>query len=354
MGPLLHRGGRVIKKFDKNREFNRYLNSVRYLDFFVKNVIELLKEEGRYENSVIVITGDHGEGFREHGRSQHDNVIYEEGLRVPLLIHAPGLTDQGIEVTRESRQTDILPTATELAGFDLPDEPYDGHPLTDADAPKRPIYSHCWYDKRCMSVVRDGFKYIHHFGTRADEAFQVNLDPTEVSDIISQIEDRAKHTDELMKWRTELLNRYVNFYNGLIASSISKKPFEYANKDGGLIGAGVVMRGWEIEPERPRPGDRVRVSIGYQVFKTPPAKWKAKLDVWFGGEVNFGKVEDLKHTPVYGLVDYDKWEPGLFVRDTFDIEVPKKATAFTLRVMAPEDTGGGSVTIDVPIEGAAP
>jgi phosphoglycerol transferase MdoB-like AlkP superfamily enzyme len=334
-----------IKKFDTDREFNRYLNSVRYLDFFVKNVIEMLKEEGRYENSVIVITGDHGEGFREHGRSQHDNVIYEEGLRVPLLIHAPGLTDGGAVVTRESRQTDILPTATELAGFDLPDDPYDGHPLTDPDAPKRPIYSHCWYDKRCMSVVRDGFKYIHHFGTRPDEAFQIDLDPTEVSDLIAEVEDPSVHIDELKAWRAALLDRYVDFYNGLIASSISDTPFDYAHNDGGLIGAGVVMRGWEVEPAAPRPGERVRVSIGYQVFKTPPAKWKAKLGLWFGGT-----LEHLEHVPVYGLVPYDKWEPGLFIRDTFELEVPRDATAFTLHVSAPEDTGGGSVTIDVPID----
>jgi hypothetical protein len=75
--------------FDENDQLNRYQNSVRYQDFFLRNLIDQYKELGLYEDTVFVLYGDHGEAFGEHERFQHDNVPYEEGLRIPLLIHDP-------------------------------------------------------------------------------------------------------------------------------------------------------------------------------------------------------------------------------------------------------------------------
>jgi lipoteichoic acid synthase len=51
----------------------------------VKHLLEQYKELGLYEETIFVLYGDHGEAFGEHGLYQHDNVAYEEGLRVPLL-----------------------------------------------------------------------------------------------------------------------------------------------------------------------------------------------------------------------------------------------------------------------------
>jgi hypothetical protein len=79
-----------LEDFSEDEELNRYLNCLRYQDFFVRNLIEQYKELGYYEETIFVVYGDHGEGFGEHGRWRHEDVIWEEGARVPLLIHAPG------------------------------------------------------------------------------------------------------------------------------------------------------------------------------------------------------------------------------------------------------------------------
>ncbi len=78
---------------------NRYLNSVRNQDFFLKNLFEQYKELGLYEDTVFVLVGDHGEAFGEHGRFQHDNAIYEEGIKVPLIIHDPKRFENGTRLT---------------------------------------------------------------------------------------------------------------------------------------------------------------------------------------------------------------------------------------------------------------
>ena len=95
---IQHRAPRLLppycatgtKHFVEDDKLNRYLNSVRYLDFFLKNLIEQYKKLGLYENTIFIIFGDHGEGFGEHGRYVHEDNPYEESLKIPLIIHAPG------------------------------------------------------------------------------------------------------------------------------------------------------------------------------------------------------------------------------------------------------------------------
>ncbi|MGH3147525.1 MAG: LTA synthase family protein, partial [Rubrobacter sp.] len=61
------------KEFSDRDVVNRYLNTVRYQDFFLRNLFAQYRELGLYEDTIFVILGDHGEGFGEHGLKQHDN-----------------------------------------------------------------------------------------------------------------------------------------------------------------------------------------------------------------------------------------------------------------------------------------
>ena len=79
-----------LEDFSKDDQLKRYLNCLRYQDFFVRNLIEQYKELGHYEDTIFVLYGDHGEDFGEHGRFRHEDVIWEEGARVPLIVHALG------------------------------------------------------------------------------------------------------------------------------------------------------------------------------------------------------------------------------------------------------------------------
>ncbi len=110
-----------LKDFSKDDMLNRYLNCLRYQDFFVRNLINQYKELGHYEDMVFVIYGDHGEGFGEHGRWRHEDVIWEEGARVPLIIHAPWFFEDGERVEGLVNHTDILPTVLDLLGYELPE-----------------------------------------------------------------------------------------------------------------------------------------------------------------------------------------------------------------------------------------
>ena len=107
------------KDFAEDDALNRYQNEVRYLDFFVKNIIEQYKEMGLYDDTIFVIYGDHGEGFGEHDLYQHDNTIYEEGIRIPLIVHDPERFHSGERIETLTNQMDILPTVFDLLGYEV-------------------------------------------------------------------------------------------------------------------------------------------------------------------------------------------------------------------------------------------
>src|SRR5215218_8329550 len=116
-------GGR---RFAEDDEFNRYLNAVRYQDFFLRNLFDQYKKLGLYDETTFIVFGDHGEGFDEHGLKQHDNTIYEEGLRIPFVIHQPGRWEEGTTVEPAVNELDILPTVADLLGYEVRGSAYPG------------------------------------------------------------------------------------------------------------------------------------------------------------------------------------------------------------------------------------
>lgn len=117
---------KFIDEYDsKSGTLNRYFQTVRYMDEALRHFFQQLKEEGLYENSIIVMYGDH------YGISENHNEAMEQYLgkevtpyvsaqlqQVPLYIHIPGVTDQGKgkTISKIGGQIDLKPTLLHLMG----------------------------------------------------------------------------------------------------------------------------------------------------------------------------------------------------------------------------------------------
>jgi arylsulfatase A-like enzyme len=91
-----------------------YDAEIFYLDLHVGKLMASLRERGVYENTIFVITSDHGEEFFEHGGVLHRQTLFEEVLAVPLFIFGPGVEPQEIDQTVGTPQ--LFSTVLELAG----------------------------------------------------------------------------------------------------------------------------------------------------------------------------------------------------------------------------------------------
>ena len=96
-----------------------YAGEIAYIDNCIGRVLERLRTLGVYDNTLVIVTGDHGEGLGEHGEETHCYYVYQGTLHVPLVVRAPGCP-KGIAVEQNASLVDIVPTVLGLVGLKVP------------------------------------------------------------------------------------------------------------------------------------------------------------------------------------------------------------------------------------------
>jgi lipoteichoic acid synthase len=198
-----------LKPFAEKPGLDRYMNAVRYDDFWTRNIVEIYKELGLYEDTIFVIYGDHGEGFAEHGRYQHDGVIWEEGLRVPLIVHDPQSFDGGPRVEGPAHLMDLAPTIVDMLGYEVVDGQYPGRSVLDLPE-ERTLFFGCRPDLLSTAMIQGHEKYIYHFGNRPDEFYNLANDPLERNNLAAALGGKELHRrrSEILEWHAETTAAY--------------------------------------------------------------------------------------------------------------------------------------------------
>jgi arylsulfatase A-like enzyme len=228
--------------FPNNKPQNyMYDGKLRWWDTeFIAPLVDVLKKNGIYENTTIVITGDHGESFGYHNEPTHGLWVYNEGMRVPLIIKSNRVKDKGRVVSNMVRHIDILPTCLDVLGMGYHDlagqsvlKMFDGQPEHE-----EPIVGYLEnygtrYSGEQRGLVTNSFKYILTepalkipkdpfyedlikrypqprellFDLRNDPNEQVNLvgDPafSVLHSKFANMMDKAKNDKEFRDWRME-------------------------------------------------------------------------------------------------------------------------------------------------------
>ena len=194
---------------ERERRRELYDIEIAYMDATIGRVFDKLEELGRWDDTIVVVTADHGEGLGDHDWWTH-GVLYQEQIRVPLVVRGPGLPGGG-RVDSLVRTIDIVPTLGELLGLgadDLP--PTDGVSLVPlirgeaedldlmaySDSVNLMVYTTSadirdHKNDMLFCVVIDGrWKYIHHLKRTAEsELFDLENDPRELVNLASERPD---------------------------------------------------------------------------------------------------------------------------------------------------------------------
>jgi arylsulfatase A-like enzyme len=102
----------------RGRAIALYDAEVAYTDAQLGRLLVFLDERGLSEETLVVVTADHGEGLFDHGYLYHDVHLYEEAVRVPLVMRRPGLIPAGRSFAEPVALVDLLPTLLDLLGLD--------------------------------------------------------------------------------------------------------------------------------------------------------------------------------------------------------------------------------------------
>ncbi|MHC4962396.1 MAG: sulfatase-like hydrolase/transferase [Planctomycetota bacterium] len=184
-----------------------YAEEIAYTDHCIGQVIDKLKSLGLYDSTLLFITGDHGEGLGEHKEMGHGYFIYQESIKVPLIVKVPGSKKAQI-VNDMAGLIDIPPTVCSLLGVEssesfkgqdlsglLRHEPSEGH--------DRSIYSESLVPTKyqaspLLGLVSVRYKYIQ--STRP-ELYDLRNDPGETNNMISQDPHRARLMEDALAAR---------------------------------------------------------------------------------------------------------------------------------------------------------
>jgi arylsulfatase A-like enzyme/Flp pilus assembly protein TadD len=198
--------------FSEKYKDHLYDGEIAYADSAVAHWIAFLKKAGVYDNAIIVVTGDHGEGLGEHREETHGLFLYDSTLHIPLILKTVGAAHHGTVIDAQVRTTDILPTILSATGVAAPAE-LNGEsllPLISAQRPSnRPLFGETDYPLRwgwapLRALRTDNTKWIE---APRPELYDLQADPTELKNLYAPASSNSKAQSmqaEMARWKSKL------------------------------------------------------------------------------------------------------------------------------------------------------
>lgn len=201
------RGGLFVPSAQERQWIKElYRGEVRYVDRAIGRLIKTLEAQGLYDESLIVLTSDHGEEFWEHGGIGHGHTLKNELLRIPLIFKLPEQEFAGTRIEQPISNSAIMPTILDLCGIELEEDIPRPASLAllwkqDASATEHePIISTglLYYEDR-VSVIHNGLKYVRSRVDGREELYNLKQDPEERASITPSSGDRIQEARDILQ-----------------------------------------------------------------------------------------------------------------------------------------------------------
>ena len=295
-----------------------YDGEILYTDTHIGRVIDDLKAKGLYDKTVIVVTGDHGEGFGEHGVEFHGYHLYSAQTKVPLIIRVPGMPPR--RALTPAGHVDIMPTLVNLAGGQ-PNADMMGRSLVDVLAGKdfdRMVPQQLSYEgnHEMRAGVDEHCHVIYNVSPETSwEVYRVDRDPLEG-------EDLAGDDDACAASRRTFEHGYdISAIPAGAAHAVLAQPPQIAAPLNADFENGVRLLAVDA-PATAKMGDTIDVTWTWQAISAPPRGWKVFV------HLDGPKFTNADHEPA---LPFDVWKPGQYIRYTRPITLPRVPGKYTIK-----------------------
>lgn len=290
---------------------DRYDGEILRVDREIGRLLDALDRRGLTDSTVIVITSDHGEEFGEHGREFHGKQLYEESIRVPLLIAAPGLPPA--RIPEPVSQIDLAHTVANLLG--LPPAPgYGALSLVDrmlgaAGDPERTLFVDCiWHDdrpaERQLAVIEGQWKLIYDVRNGRVRLYDLAADPGETRSV------HREHGARTARMRAAAREQITRYQETTLEQLLERRVADRAPPDlpgpKQVIAPGLRLHGARIErvsPHLPMYGARVWLEAEGDTRPDYVLRFE-----WFDGAERKVARRDVR--PLAGRYPTHRWQAG--------------------------------------------
>ncbi|MBV9492840.1 MAG: sulfatase-like hydrolase/transferase [Acidobacteria bacterium] len=223
-----------------------YDGEVAYTDTLLGDFFAFLKAEDLYDDALIVVLSDHGEGLGDHGEDEHGIFLYRESLQVPLFVKLPGGKRGGESVAEPVQLTDVFPTILSLTKTPFERKAIAGRSLLERGA--RSIYSETLYPR-----LHYGWSELHSL-IRGDDHF-IQAPKPELYDVARDAAETRNRVEEDRRTVVTMRSTLLPFVREASAPANVSEEEKQKLAALGYLGSGVAASG-----ELPDPKDRVRNS----------------------------------------------------------------------------------------------
>jgi arylsulfatase A-like enzyme len=192
---------------DRRHVVDLYDAETAHYDAVIAETVAALRQARVWDNTIVVLLSDHGEEFGEHGMyGLHSHSLYEELIRVPLLLTGPGIPS-GVVVGTEVQLVDVAPTLLRLAGLESPPA-FMGEDLRTAWRERRRRGRIVVAEQdRVRALVWAGYKYF-----TTDHLYELREDPGETINIAErEPETMARMKRSMVSWLTDVMARTADY-----------------------------------------------------------------------------------------------------------------------------------------------
>jgi arylsulfatase A-like enzyme len=198
-----------ISKDELKTLIDLYDGEIRYLDDAIGSFLNELKETGILDSTIIIVTSDHGEEFKEHGGLGHGPKLYDVSLHVPLIVYIPEFMDKNAAIKNLVSLLDIPPTILDLIGIQQ-NENFQGTtlvPIIMGQQKSSGVISEVSHGenslkidptKRKISYRTENWKYIHDEENNRRELYDLQSDPNETKNLIAREREKAKEFESVI------------------------------------------------------------------------------------------------------------------------------------------------------------
>lgn len=333
-----------------------YDGEIRFTDLHVGRLLARLRELGLWERTAIVLTGDHGEGFGEHGITEHGFDLYAAQTKVPLIVRVPGLAPR--RVTVPAGHVDIAPTLLNLArgaadpGFLgrslVPELATGSRPPPPAGAASTAVFQEVTSERgKKRALVTEDLHLIWNWTPdNTTECYDLRRDPTETHDVwgrraaaagCSALKTALQGMVSALSVSPEVAARLKTsvFAPGV---TVPRPAVAVDATFGGVVG----LLGYTLAPAVAHPGSEVEVTLLFESRKPVTGGWRFFFHL-------LGPTGDLfrnlDHVPVDGVFAVDSWRKGQRIVDHLKIVLPPGTPPGDYRLIAGLYRGGERLPI---------
>lgn len=329
---------------------DKYDAELRWTDREVGRLLDELKKFPSHQNTIVIITSDHGESMGEHNvpLGTHGSALYQELIHVPMIFFIPGNRPRLIQGAVTN--LDIFPTIAALCGIDIRDLQVEGKSLVPQlfyglEERDRVVFAETNAPGKQRAAISERWKLIYYLSTNVTELFDLKADPLERTNLApKQPPALAQMKGELERWMSRVLYARDPLFNQAFRQMadvlVTSPPTPPVTARGALADGNLEVIGIGPAEGKPiAPGAKTDIHVFFRVKAKVALPLRFQLVVYPAeagaspeAAVPTSAARSALRATADGAYAADRWQPGEYVRERFTVTLPAGWRAPSIRV----------------------